>query len=150
MAVEGKSLAPFSENSNQRWQTWDLMKWKCENHGKVWPAWQTDFITLALQAKVNNTKKLHVNVSFHSRSQGSQASQQACVCDAYWYGNMVETHSATFWEGLRDSQSSRTCSTLRTPTKFLRLLQGMKTKNAGSQCSLFWGYIFGLTLLCER
>jgi len=55
----------------------------------------------------NNSLK----VSFHSRSQDSQASQQACVCDAHWYGNIVRTHSAKFGEGLRYSQSSRTCST---------------------------------------
>jgi len=46
-----------------------------------------------------------LKVSFHSRSQ------EACVCDAYWYGNMVGTHSAKFGEGLRYPQSSRTCST---------------------------------------
>jgi len=51
-----------------------------------------------------------LKVSFHSRSQGSQASQQTCVCDVYWYGNMVGTQSAKFGEGLRYSQSSRTCS----------------------------------------
>ena len=55
-------------------------------------------------------------VSFHS---GSQASQQACVCDAHWYGNMVGTHSAKFWEGLRNSQSSHTCSTFANTHEYL-------------------------------
>ena len=63
-------------------------------------------------------------VSFHSRSQGSQASQQAYVCDVYWYGNMVGTHSAKFGEGLRYSQSSRTCSTFANTHEILGVVAG--------------------------
>jgi len=68
---------------------------------------QTNFFSVL----VTKTALEPVKVSFHSRSQGPQGSQQACVCDAYWYGNMVRTHSAKFGEGLRYSQSNRTCST---------------------------------------
>ena len=96
-----------------------------------------------------NLRESYLKVSFHSTSQGSHSSQQACVCDAYWYGHMAGTHSAKFGEGLLYSQSSRTCSCqlLRTPTKFLGLLRGMETKNTCSQCSFvwevqFWSYSF--------
>jgi len=97
----------------------------------------------------NKSSCLAIKVSFHSRSQGSQASQQACVCDAYWYGNMVGTHSSKFGEGLRYSQSSRTCSTFANTHEIQEgLLRGMETKNAGSQCSFvlevqFWCYSYG-------
>jgi len=93
------------------------------------------------------TNSLRVKVSFHSRSQGSQASQQACVCDPYWY----ET-----WLRLTLRSSGRVCDIrsqvahaqlLRTPTKFVGLLRGMETKYAGSQRSFvlevqFWSYSF--------
>jgi len=63
------------------------------------------------------------------------------------------------WLGLTLRSSGRVCDIrsqvahvqlLRTPTKFMGLLRGMETKNAGLQCSLFWRYSFGLTHLCER
>jgi len=65
---------------------------------------------------------ISLKVSFHSRSQGSQVSQQACVCDAYWHGNTVGTHFAKFGEGLQCSQSSRTCSTFATTHKIRRVV----------------------------
>jgi len=75
---------------------------------------------------LSNHSRIHINrafyyikISFHSRSQ---ASQQACVCDAYWYGNMVGTHSAKFGEGLRNSQSSRTCWTFANTHEILGIV----------------------------
>jgi len=90
------------------------------------PYWSADWPAGSLVRSYKNlwciTRTIHyfphlsqyncfIKVSFHSRSQGAQASQQACVCDTCWYGNMVGTHSAKFGEGLRYSQSGRTCST---------------------------------------
>ena len=87
-------------------------------HGSnIWQIGVTNTKTVIAQTNsfsvpVTKTAFEPVKVSFQSRSQGSQGSQQACVCDAYWYANMVRTHSAKFGKGLRYSQSSRTCSTL--------------------------------------
>jgi len=87
--------------------------------------------------------KRYIKVSFHSRSQGSQASQQACVCDAYWYGNMVGTYSAKFGEGLRYSQSSRTCSTCEHPRNSWGCCKVWKQKTQVRNAPLFWRYSFG-------
>jgi len=60
------------------------------------------------------------------------------------------------WLGLTLRSSGKVCNIrsqvahvqlLRTPTRFVGLLQGMETKNAGSQCSFvlevqFWSYSF--------
>jgi len=89
----------------------------------------------------------YVKVSFYSRSQGSQASQQAWVCDAYRYGNMVGTHSAKLGRVCDLRSQVAHVQLLRTPTKFVGLLGGMETKNTGSRCSFvleiqFWSYSF--------
>ena len=72
--------------------------------------------------------------------QGSQAPQQACVCDAYWYGNMVGTHSAKFGEGL---QSSHTCSTFANTHE----IRGVVARYGNKKCRFAMLLCFGGTIL---
>jgi len=91
----------------------------------------------------------YFKVSFHSRSQGSQASQQACVCVLIWKHGWdslcevrggcaifaVKSHMFNFCEHPRNSWGC--CEVWK---------QKSQVRNAPS----FWRYSFGLTLLCER
>jgi len=90
----------------------------------------------------NNQFKWKLKVSFHSKSQASHRLASAMRI-------VMET-----WLGLTLWRSGRVCDIrsqvahvqlLWTPTKFVGLLRGMETKNAGSQCSFvlevqFWSY----------
>jgi len=150
LSVWNASTPCKSINSNllKRLTKCGIHEWgKAVEVARDWEGWR-DCESLILKSLCS--RRMTVKVSFHSRSQGSQASQQACVCDAHWYGDMVGTHSAKFGEGLRYSQSSRTCSTFVNTHEIRGVVARYGNKKRGFAMLLYFGGTVSVLLFYVR